>query len=98
MPEVIFHPAAIQDVNEIIEYLNEQSFDLGREFVDELKHAETFLRKFPDTWPCIKSNIRRLKVSRFSYNIFYHIKDDGIVEVLTVMHFRRKPFNFLDRL
>jgi plasmid stabilization system protein ParE len=98
MPIVTFHPAAVQEVNEIIEYLNEQSSNLGNEFVDELKRSENFLRDFPDTWPCIRNNIRRLKVSRFSYNVFYHIIDDGNIEILTVMHFRRKPFNFLDRL
>lgn len=98
MIDLVFHPVAIQEINEITAYLNDKSPGLGDEFVEELERCETLIRSFPNTWQNIRNGIRRLTTERFSYNVFYIIRNNEYVEILTVMHEKRKPFIFMDRL
>ncbi len=79
-------------------YLESQESGLGREFLCEFKNAINGIANFPESHQCIRENIRRCSVPRFNYNIFYRIRDAHSLEVIAVVHVRREPFNFLDRL
>ena len=98
MDRVSFHPKASAELNESALYFDRQSAGLGDEFMDELEDAIRMVAQFPDTWPCVRNDIRRIIVPRFQYNIFYRLRPDTTVEILAVMHPKRKPFNFLDRV
>jgi plasmid stabilization system protein ParE len=83
---------------EITAYLDDKTLGLGNDFADEVKRCENFIRKYPYTWQSIRNGIRRLTTERFKYNVFYIIRDDEYAEILTVMHEKRKPYNFMGRL
>ncbi len=98
MAKVSFHSDALAEINKSALYLNEQSPDMGDDFLNELEKSVKLISNFPDTWPCVRGNIRRLIITRYHYNIFYRIVSDGSAEILSVEHGRKKPFTFLGRL
>ena len=97
MGKLKFHPKAFAELNSATIYLNRESPGLGEIFLTDFEKSLRLLQAFPETWPFVIRNIRRLSVPRFHYSIFYRFLDDGIIEVLAVTHAKRKPFNFLDR-
>ena len=98
MAKVSFHSDALVEINKSALYLNEQSPDMGNNFLDELEKSVKLISRFPDTWACVRGNIRRLIITRYNYNIFYRIVSDGSVQIISVEHGRKEPFTFLGRL
>ena len=98
MDHIFFHPKALAELNDAALYLNAQSPELGDEFLNAVEQSVWIVSRFPDTWPCVRNDIRRIIVTRFHYNIFYRLRPNATVEIIAVMHPKRKPFNFLDRV
>ena len=98
MAKVFIHSDALAEINKSALYLDEQSPDMGDDFLDEVEKSVKLISRFPDTWACVRGKIRRLIITRYHYNIFYRIVSDGSVQIISVEHGRKKPFTFLDRL
>ncbi len=98
MVEVFFHPKAREDLSHAAAYLNDETIDLKQEFYNELDQVLDFISTFPNGFVSLEYGLRRCYMKRFKYNIFYRILDDNRIAVIAVMHSKRKPFNFLDRL
>jgi toxin ParE2 len=96
--QVYIFDEAHEDNLQVALYLESQESGLGIEFMQEFKDAVDGITRFPESNQCTKENIRRCSVPRFNYNIFYRIRDSRSLEIIAVIHARRKPFNFLDRL
>jgi len=85
------------ELDEAVEWYNQQSLGLGLEFLDELDDSIKLILIFPEIAEKILEDIRRLMINRFPYGIIYSIDEDYIV-VIAIAHLRRKPNYWIDRL
>lgn len=70
---------------------------LGRDFLSEVRAATDRLARRPEAAPAILNGVRRTGVHRFPYDVIYRIKPDAI-EIIAIMHHRRAPEYWIDRL
>ena len=88
---------AEQEFAEAVEYYNQQCPGLGYEFAAEVVKALERIRSFPDAWPALSARARRCLVWRFPYGVIYQSRRDEVL-VLGIMHLRRRPSTWQDRL
>ncbi|MBI4412563.1 MAG: type II toxin-antitoxin system RelE/ParE family toxin [Deltaproteobacteria bacterium] len=94
--KVRFLSLAEREVNDAVAWYNEQSDNLGREFLDELDRAVRRVVSFPISCPELTPGLRRCLLARFPYGIIYGVEDDTVV-VVAVAHLHRKPNYWSDR-
>jgi plasmid stabilization system protein ParE len=68
----------------------EQQAGLGTEFVTNVRDVLSRIGQMPEMHAVIYRKVRRAKVRRFPYNIFYRAQPDR-VEVIAVLHSHRNP-------
>lgn len=69
---------------------DEQQAGLGAEFTDRVRKVLTQIGQTPELHGVIHQDIRRARVQRFPYLVFYRVRPDR-VEVIAVLHGRRDP-------
>ena len=89
--------AAEVELQEAIDYYNEQRSRLGFEFSDEVKDVVARIVNYPLAWTPLSKRTRRAQVHRFPYSIIYEARVDMIV-IVAIQHHRRKPLNWRTRL
>ncbi len=97
MTRVLFLPEAEEEMLVAARYYNSQASGLGLEFLTEIEHTADALLKHPHAAPIIRKGIRRRLLTRFPFGLLYQIDEDAIV-VLAVMHLRRRPGYWEERL
>jgi hypothetical protein len=70
---------------------------LGTEYLAEVERTITAITSHPKAAQKVKQDIRRRLLKRFPFGILYVATVDEIV-VLAVMHLRRRPGYWQDRL
>ncbi|MEX0845552.1 MAG: type II toxin-antitoxin system RelE/ParE family toxin [Balneolaceae bacterium] len=83
---------------DIVDYYREIDVSLADEFIAEF---ELFLEKileFPQAGHPYLNQTKRVILDRFPYSLIYKIYRDEIVVVYAVMHMRRKPGYWTERL
>ena len=88
---------AQQELDEAVEWYNQQVVGLGLEFLDEFDDSVKLVASFPEISKKILDDIRRFLINRFPYGVIYGIDGDFIV-IIAIAHFRRKPNYWIDRL
>jgi len=88
--KVVFHPDAESELNQAIDWYEEKSSGLGREFAQEIRQAIGRAVALPLAWAEIQPGIRRVLTNRFPYGVLYS-SDGACLEVLAVMHLSQKP-------
>ena len=78
-------------------YLREAGAQIAREFYDEFKRCREIIAAHPESYPVIRTDIRRINFRRFPYHTLYQIVDEGYVKILVVKHDRRDPDFGLNR-
>ena len=74
-----------------------KSARLGEHFVAELAVAFDNLEQFPLAWHPLGDGVRRYRLDRFPYGVFYVIVLDECV-VFAIDHLRRHPQHWRKRL
>ena len=92
-----FHPLAVEELINSIDYYEEKSPGLGAEFSKEIYSTIQRILHFPKAWVKISQNCRRCITQRFPYGIIYHKKEDEIL-ILGVMQLNQKPKKFDERV
>lgn len=92
-----FHTLADKEIDEIVEYYDGVEEPLGHEFYNELQNAITRVVRLPDAWQKVWPSARRCLLNRFPYQLVYQQRPDGIL-IVAVMHLRREPNYWVDRL
>lgn len=82
---------AFLEIEDAKEYYNLQNPTLGHTFKNDIKKSIESIKRFPNLYPNISSDMRRCVLHRFLYSIFYAITYSTIL-VLSVAHQHRKPF------
>lgn len=97
MNKVVFHPQAIRDLEEAIQFYKERSPKAARRFLLEFKRAKTMILSFPKAWPLFEKGTRRILLDRFPYGLIYKEHAHQYV-ILAVMHMSQRPGYWFDRL
>lgn len=86
---IIVGPAAADESDEAAAWYEQQA-KLGKSFVEQLDSAFQRIAKSPELHPTIYRDVRRARVQRFPYSVFYRVLTDR-VEVIAVLHSKRNP-------
>ena len=85
-----FHPEALLEANESAKFYEEKQEGLGKRFVEALTDAITRIRRRPELFGRVDANIRKCRILRFPYGVICRDKKKS-VEIIAVMHLKRKP-------
>ncbi len=89
-------PAKVEYL-EAVNFYNLEKSGLGYEFAAEVDKTLSRMKQFPHGWQKISKNIRRCRLSRFPYSVFYSVHKDEII-VVAVSHSRREPQHWKKRI
>jgi toxin ParE1/3/4 len=94
---LIIRPEAEFDLAEAYGWYETQLPGLGSQFLLSVDAALASIQRTPELYPVIHKNVRRSLIRRFPYGVFYVAEQDRIV-VLAVLHARRDPRSWEDRV
>ena len=99
MPDlkIEFHPSALEEAESAQLWYAERSKVASKAFVGELSHAINKISKSPERWPKFHKETRRYYFPRFPFSLIYRANKERI-EIIAVMHHRRKPGYWAERL
>ena len=66
-----YHPAIEGEVVEIRDYYNEQSRNLGDDFINEFERQVLRIAAMPYRWMVVRGDTRRALMKRFPYLILF---------------------------
>jgi plasmid stabilization system protein ParE len=97
MKTVKLHPVAIDEAQEAFEWYSRKSVALGRSFQREFNRSVRSIRRAPQAWPPFERGTRRYLLWRFPYSVIYR-EFEAVIEVVAVMHAKREPGYWTERL
>ena len=89
-PRLFLRPEAKEDIREAFAWYEERSTGLGFEFLRALRAALSPLTREPYQFSVVLEDIRRTRLRRFPYSVFY-VATESSTSVIAVMHDRRDP-------
>ena len=90
MKQIRFLSLANQEVDDAVQWYQEQSVGLSQAFLNELDRVVRLISRYPHVATMIEPEIRRFLLTRFRYSLIYGI-DDKTVVLIAVAHHRRRP-------
>ncbi|MBC8180813.1 type II toxin-antitoxin system RelE/ParE family toxin [candidate division KSB1 bacterium] len=90
MYEIKIHKEAEQEIIDASLYYEENTRELGYEFLDELEKAILKIKNFPLAWSIYEGEYRRYLMKRFPFGIIYRIESNFIF-IIAVANLHRKP-------
>ncbi|MBN8421398.1 MAG: type II toxin-antitoxin system RelE/ParE family toxin [Verrucomicrobia bacterium] len=87
-----YHRRVQAEVDEAVDWYEEQSAGLGEDFFAKFKDALALIEACPEGFSfwLASSSVRRVKLRRFPYDVLYEIRP-GRVRVLCLRHEKRHP-------
>ena len=85
-----FHPDAISELNEAVDYYESKEYGLGLDFTAEVISTINRIISYPGAWPLLFGQISRCLVKRYPYGILYSIEHDRIY-IVALMNLYRNP-------
>ncbi len=92
-----FRPEAEADVLETRDWYERQQYGLGDAFRDSLDQIVVRIETMPQMYAVVFRDVRRGKLRRFPYVIYYRVLSDRI-EVIAVLHGSRDPRLWQERV
>ena len=83
-------PAAAADIEEAFVWYEARRPGLGDEYLEAVSQAITAIREAPRMHGVIHRDVRRAKVRRFPYSVFYRVLEEAII-VVGCFHASRDP-------
>jgi len=94
-----FHPDALEEYEEAAAWYEERRYRLGVEFTEAVEAVVAAIQKSPDSYQPLKGGVRIFRLKRFPYSIFYRYNEAGQhVRIVAIMHHKRRPDSWRDRL
>jgi plasmid stabilization system protein ParE len=97
MTTIVFLAPAEEEMREAAEYYERQTRGLGHEFLAEVQRTVERIVENPRLGQIVRRSIRRRLTPRFPFGILYRIDPHEIV-IIAVMHLRRRPGYWADRV
>ena len=86
----VFHPEALNEYAEAVQYYTEQRVEVAQAFVNAIEDTVYRIREVPTRYAAIDEDVRRCMARKFPYGVLYTIEQDYIL-ILAVMHCSREP-------
>jgi toxin ParE2 len=96
MMKIEFLESAQYELDDAVEYYNQQKSGLGIEFLSEIIDSLNRISEYPDAWQELTKRTRRCLIHRFPYGIIYQNRNDMIL-IVAVANLHRKPTYWHDR-
>ena len=87
---VAWHPEAEAEMIEAAQFYDERVHGLGADFLDAIDEAVERLLANPHRFPIIENDIRRCRVKRFPFCVYFR-QTIGAWRILVVKHHSRDP-------
>ncbi len=87
---VEFSPRARGDLFSALNYLALERRGLAVDFLADVEHAVKLLADFPYAGVATDPPLRKLRLRRFRYDMFYRVQGD-LVQVAGLVHMSRRP-------
>ena len=94
---IYFSEEASAEVEAATYWYEEQRKGVGSEFMIALEAVLASVQRSPMLFPVAHRDVRRARLKRFPYGVFFRIKKDEI-EIVSVFHSRRDPARLKSRL
>ncbi len=94
---MIYLDDALKDVDEIIDWYEQQSTGLGADFTTQLKATARIISTHGNSFAPLDKGFRRLRMTRFPYHVYFYISNE-IAEIHAVIHAHRDPAYWRTRL
>ncbi|MGD0768847.1 MAG: type II toxin-antitoxin system RelE/ParE family toxin [Tepidisphaeraceae bacterium] len=88
--ELVVRPEATVDAMEASRWYDERVNGLGTRFLQQVNTAMASIRQSPSSYPVYRREIRRIRVDKFPYTIFFAAAESRVV-VLGIFHLYRDP-------
>ena len=83
---------AVTDIQEAVDWYEEQKIGLGLEFIDDFDKIAQVLQENPYLYPKLTDKIRKALMQKFPYATFYESNEEKAeVEILAILHQKRDP-------
>jgi toxin ParE1/3/4 len=92
-----FHPEAILEAREALEWYEKRSRDAALKFKSQLRRAEDSVTRHPRSWMPYLLGTRCFKLEHFPYALVYIEREDRIIGI-AVAHLKRRPGYWRKRL
>ena len=93
-----YHPAIEGEVVEIRDYYNEQSRNLGDDFINEFERQVLRIAAMPSRWMVVRGDTRRSLMKRFPYLILFRVVNGEVIRITVIKHERRHPAFGVNRI
>ena len=93
----VFRPEAQADLLQMRDWYEQQQSGLGEAFSVAIDEAINRLAAMPEMYPMVFRDVRRVKLRKFPYLIYYRVLLDRI-EVIAVLHGSRDPKLWQERV
>lgn len=94
---ILFMPAARLEVIAAHEWYEKEAAGLGQRFLRELNYQAERIVDNPMQFALIRADIRRARLRRFPYALFFRTQDEAI-NVIACFHASRDPMIWRRRL
>ena len=94
---IILIPPSDKELEETIDYYNDQMFGLGEQFYDAFLSSVAYISIAPDVWRKVGKNTRRINIKRFPYLILYVLDGNNIL-ITCIAHQHRNPTYYTNRV
>ena len=91
-----FHPEARFELRDAAHYYEDRRRGLGHAFLAETRRAIALILRNPQIGTLLEAGIRRRALHRFPYSPIYSY-DSGTLNLLAVMHQKRRPGYWRER-
>ncbi|HEX8829638.1 MAG TPA: type II toxin-antitoxin system RelE/ParE family toxin [Longimicrobium sp.] len=92
-----FRPEAREELREAVRFYEREAKGLGTELAAEVRAVIETIESNPLTGSPFEAGTRRKLLPRFPYSIVY-LHEDGQFDVIALMHHRREPGYWSDRV
>ncbi len=93
-----FVDAAEVEFYDIVDYYKQFDHALSNDFIQEFEDAVQRLVKFPKAGHSYLYQTKRIFLNRFPFAIVYKVYRDNVIMVFAIMHMKRKPGYWEERL
>lgn len=85
------------ELDDAIEYDNNELNGLGAEFLQQVLNTLERIVDFPLAWHPLSKNTRRCQTRRFPFGLIYTLLEDSIL-IISVSNLHREPHHWQERL
>lgn len=92
-----FHPEALLEADEAARFYEERQDGLGIRFIESLSDALNKIERSSILYRKIDKNIRKCRILRFPYGVIFRDQKE-MIQIIAVMHLKRKPGYWKSRI